>query len=423
MSFFLKTILKAGMIKLVGIGLAFVFLLVVAQYSSDVEYGVFATIFSAATILGFAFVAGQHVIILRYWPSFDENDTVEKADAALRWSFKAALSVCLTGSVVLLTGAYIYMALDATPPLWVKHVWPLIAMTLAFAMSEFGQGALRAKGEVLISLSGREVLWRLLSIGAILLSGQMSGVASIYLVAATLVSINVLQLWLVFRNISSPMALPQEDRRDMRQRTGWIWFGTTVGPLVTHSGTIVVALALGPAAAGTYFAADRLAKLLSIALIAVNQVLGPQLAREFHAGRTDKVQRLMTMSSIMAGAIAIVGVIVFLLAGKFALSLFSDSYTSAYPALIIMALGQVVNSLCGPNTMLMNMAGLECSNTIIMGITGAFSLVIIFFAASLFGLIGVSIAAATTMAVWNGCVVWKCHKVLKIFPIKLGKLT
>lgn len=419
MNFFLKTILKAGMIKVVGIGLAFVFLLVVAQYSSDVEYGVFATVFSAATILGFAFVAGQHVIIMRYWPSFDENDTVEKADAALRWSFKAVLGACLMGSVILLGGAYIYMALDATPPLWIKHVWPLLAMTLAFALSEFGQGALRAKGEVLISLSGREVLWRLLSIGAILVIGQMSGLAFIYLVAAALFIINALQLWLVFRKISPPMTLPKEDRRGMLQRSGWIWLGTTVGPLVTHSGTIIVALALGPAAAGTYFAADRLAKLLSIALIAVNQVLGPQLAREFHAGRTDKVQRLMTMSSIMAGAIAIVGVVVFSVTGRFALTLFSDSYTNAYPALIILALGQVVNSLCGPNTMLMNMAGLERSNTIIMSITGAFSLVIIFFGASLFGIVGAAIAAATTMAVWNIITVWVCSRKLGITPWKL----
>lgn len=407
------------MIKVAGIGLAFVFLLVVAQYSSDVEYGVFATVFSAATILGFAFVAGQHVIIMRYWPSFDENETVEKADAALRWSFRVVLGACLTGSVALIGGAYMYMALDATPPLWIKHVWPLVAMTLAFALSEFGQGALRAKGEVLISLSGREVLWRLLSIGAILVIGQMSGVAFIYLVAATLFVINALQLWLVFRTISPPMALSKEDRHGMLHRSGWIWLGTTVGPLVTHSGTIIVALVLGPAAAGTYFAADRLAKLLSIALIAVNQVLGPQLAREFHAGRTDKVQRLMTMSSIMAGAIAIVGVIVFSVAGKFALTLFSDSYANAYPVLIILALGQVVNSLCGPNTMLMNMAGLERSNTIIMSITGAFSLLIIFLGASLFGIVGAALAAAATMVVWNGLVVWKCYRDLNILPIKL----
>jgi O-antigen/teichoic acid export membrane protein len=421
--FFFKTILKAGLIKVVGIGLAFVFLLVVAQYSSDIEYGVFATIFSAATILGFAFVAGQHVIIMRYWPSFDENETVEKADAALRWSFQVVIGACLAGSVILLSGAYVYMAVDATPPLWIKHVWPLLAMTLAFALSEFGQGALRAKGEVLISLSGREVLWRLLSIGTIFVTGQMSGEAFIYLVATTLAVINALQLWLIFRKISHPMALPKQDQRDMRKRSGWIWLGTTVGPLVSHSGTIIVALALGPVAAGTYFAADRLAKLLSIALIAVNQVLGPQLAREFHAGRTDKVQQLMTMSSIMAGAIAIVGVIVFLIGGKFALTLFSDSYTSAYPVLIILALGQVVNSLCGPNTMLMNMAGLERSNTIIMSITGVFSLVIIFFGAAFFGIVGAAIAAATTMAVWNGCVVLKCYRVLKILPIKLGKPT
>jgi O-antigen/teichoic acid export membrane protein len=249
----------------------------------------------------------------------------------------------------------------------------------------------------------------------------MNGVTFIYLAATTLIIISILQLWLVFRKISQPVALSEKDLYDMRRRSGWVWLGTTVGPLVTHSGTIIVALILGPAAAGAYFAADRLAKLLSIALIAVNQALGPQLSREFHAGRMGQVQRLMTVSSLMAGAIALVGAFTFSITGEFALLLFSDNYASAYPALIILTLGQVANCLCGPNTMLMNMAGLERSNTIIMSIVGAFSLVTIFLGASLFGIIGAATSAAITMIFWNSLLVWKCYRALNILPIKLGK--
>jgi O-antigen/teichoic acid export membrane protein len=420
MTNFYSVILKAGLIKVIGIGLTFIFLLIVAQYSSDIDYGIFATIFSAATILGFAFVAGQHVIIMRYWPSFDENVSICKADSALRWSFKIVVGVGAIGTFLLLGAVATYKTFEAAiPTLWLHHIWPLVFMSLAFSMSEFAQGALRARGEVLVSLSGREIFWRLFSIGLIILIGPMSGGELIFLSAATLFIVNIFQLWIVFRRISPPFTLSKVDIRDMRRRSRWIWLGTTVGPLVMHSGTILVGIALGPTAAGAFFAADRIAKLLSIALIAVNQAFGPQFSREYHAGRLDNVQRLMTMSAATAGAIAIVGALALFLGGRQALALFSESYTGAYGVLIILTIGQVVNALCGPNTMLMDMTGMERANTIIMSITGGFSLAIIFLGAKLFGVIGAATGATLTLVAWNLAVTAVIVRKLNIMPLKI----
>lgn len=418
---FLLTIFKAAIIKIVGIGLAFAFILIVARNTNDVEYGTFAALFSASTILGFGLVAGQHVVVMRFWPSTEETYSTSVADMTLRWSLKIVAIACALGSLITIAALCLYAEFSDHAVTWSNTIWPLIAMSLSFAISEFSQGALRARGEFVVSLAGREILWRILAISTIVYIGEMSGSTSLFISAATLSIVNLFQLWLTFRRIQKPTNLSTMLRKDLRSTTYWIWMSTTIGPLVTHSGTVVVALALGPVSAGVFFAADRLAKLLSIALIAVNQALGPSLSREWHSGRTEKVQEIVTMSSIAAGTIAILGAITFYFMGEFALSLFSPSYSEAQNILMILALGQIVNSICGPNTMLMNMAGLEKSNTYIATITGALGILAIFIGATYFGILGAAIAHSLSVTCRGLVSVIKCRNALSILPISFRK--
>ncbi|WP_375263955.1 lipopolysaccharide biosynthesis protein [Palleronia sp.] len=409
------TVLSAAL-KVSGIGLTFLFFLVASNLSSDVEYGKFAAIFSLATILGFAFLAGQHLTILRFWPAFDERETRAKADQAARWSVVRVIQTSTLGALIILGIIFLLPALQFTTPEVLQPAGALITLSLAFAFSEFAQSCLRARGEVLVSLSGREVLWRLLSISFLFLIGRTSGVTLIYIASGTLWGVTLLQLWLVYRDIAPPEKLSPQDRRLMMRTSLWLWLSATVGPLSTHSGTIIVGIFLGPTAAGAYFAADRIAKLLSIALIAVNQVVGPVLSREFHAGRLDQVRRLITLSSLISGAICLVGCGAYLIFGRIALVLFSENYSDAFPALMILTAGQAVNTLCGPNTMLMNMAGLERQNTMIMGFWSIAGLAALPMGAMFGGISGTAIAAAFIMAAWNLHIVWKCHAGLSVVP-------
>ncbi len=418
----LKTTLLAALLKLAGICLAFLFLLVAARASTDAEYGIFAAVFSLATILGFAFTGGQHLAVLRFWPAYDEAYGRGYAEAALRWSLLRAVAACMAGSGALALVWLILSFVQPATPLVLQAPLALVAMTLAFALSEVAQAALRAQSAVVTALAGREVLWRCLAISAVLIAGGSSGVSLIWLAAGTLGVVTLAQ----FANLSArrvkPQILPTCDRQQMTQTSVWLWAGATAGPLGSHSGTIVVALVLGPAAGGAYFAADRIAKLLSIALIAVNQVVAPVLSRDFHAGRVEAVRRVMTLGALMAGGIAVGGGLILAVAGPFALGLFSDSYRAAAPALTLLILGQVGNTLCGPNAMLLNMAGLEKAATFVMGGWSVATPALVWLGATMGGLTGAAAGAAAAMIGWNLNVLWVCHARLRILPWSFRRL-
>ncbi len=82
---------------------------------------------------------------------------------------------------------------------------------------------------------------------------------------------------------------------------------SSVTPIIDYSTTIFVGLTLGPSAAGAYFAADRLAKLLNIALVGIEQIAAPMLARSYHAGRSDEVRVITAATSAMAFTAALAG--------------------------------------------------------------------------------------------------------------------
>ena len=418
----LRTTLIAGLLKLAGIFLAFVFLLVAARASTDAEYGVFAAAFSLATILGFAFTGGQHLAVLRFWPALDEAQGRGAADAALRWSLRRTALACGLGGGALALICLAAAGLERPAPDIMQAPLALGAMTVAFALSEVAQAALRARGSVVLALSGREIGWRVLAIAGILGLGTLTGATLLWLAAATLAVVSTAQLAGLVWTLAPDRALPPEDRQSMARTSGWLWAGATAGPLGSHCGTVVVALTLGPAAAGAYFAADRIAKLLSIALIAVNQAMAPVLSREFHAGRIEAVGRLMTLGAVMAGGIAICGGLVLAAAGPFALGLFSDSYRAAFPALAFLILGQVVNTLCGPNAMLLNMAGLEKQGTLVLGAWSVAAPALVGLGATTGGLTGAAAAAAVAMAGWNLNVLWICHARLGILPWSTRRL-
>lgn len=188
-----------------------------------------------------------------------------------------------------------------------------------------------------------------------------------------------------------------------------------------HLGTIVVATVLGPVAAGAYFAAERIAKLLSIALIGVNQIVGPMIARSWRAERLDEVRLLVLGGSAMAFFVASIGFFAYLLVGRFALRLFDPAYSDAYGVLLILAAGQLVNAICGPNNYLLNMVGLERTYMWIMLGWGGAAVVLISLSALLFGITGAAVGAAVTMIGWNLTILYVAESHLNIGLISFFK--
>jgi O-antigen/teichoic acid export membrane protein len=134
------------------------------------------------------------------------------------------------------------------------------------------------------------------------------------------------------------------------------------------------------------------------------------------------VRDLVSMASGSAFIIAVLGAITYLFVGDIALNLFDHSYHHAFPALLILAAGQVMYAASGPSALFMNMAGGERDLLVIRAAWGGISLVTTYFAAKGFGLVGAALSTSLALTGWTMTAAFVCRVRFGISTTCLGLL-
>ncbi len=153
--------------------------------------------------------------------------------------------------------------------------------------------------------------------------------------------------------------------------------------------------------AGLFQAANQVATLVSIGLVAVNLPLQSKLAVAWAKNQKNECQRLITETARAGVFISLIGVIAMLFFAKPILGLYGSEYVEASNALRILALGQIINAVAGSCATLLLMAGYQ--KIVIFSVAVAFLLNLSFsyLAIPQYGLIGGAFAATLAMLTWN----------------------
>ncbi|RPE71863.1 O-antigen/teichoic acid export membrane protein [Pacificibacter maritimus] len=411
-----------GLYKFAGVGLAFLVLLVLAKQMTPVEFGIYSIGFSIASAAWSLATVGQPVSVVRFWPTLEEKYDTATANFVLIRGLKivsigAALMLAAFGVISLLDLNLGAVSASSSALLWTG------LFTVALAYSQFLCFALRAQGLLNWSLVPRDILWRAGVIVIALAAGDLTGVQGIALTGLVLTTVTLAQLIKMLR-IQGPNGEkfqtrrpPQEEIAKM-QSAQWGLYGVNIArQWLQQAATIVVAIVLGPVAAGAFFAAQRLANLLSLVLVGTNQVSGPMIARDWHAGRKDDLQKLITAVVVFTAATSVLGLIFFGAFGGWMLSQFDPSYRNVYWALIAMACGQLVNSACGPNGNLLNLAGEERSLLKVSVVSGIANIIFTAGGAYFGGVLGAAIGTAMATVLWNLWATLLCARKLGILLV------
>lgn len=176
----------------------------------------------------------------------------------------------------------------------------------------------------------------------------------------------------------------------------------------THLVPVVLGVISNDTAVGLYRVADAISMLVPLSLIVVNAVAAPQVVRLYAAGELEKLQHIARTSARTAFALTIPLVVLMLAAGNWLIELvFGVEYGDAYPAVLILLLGQIVNVSCGSVNMLLNMAGMEHES--MYALLGAVVINMILCALLIPGHaeIGAAISAAVSLTAWNLWLLWR----------------
>jgi O-antigen/teichoic acid export membrane protein len=187
---------------------------------------------------------------------------------------------------------------------------------------------------------------------------------------------------------------------------------------------IILGLFVESSQIGIYNVAIQISILASSGLQAVNLVVAPQFASLFVQQDHKRLQQLTTISARVVLVINLIITIFFILFGKLFLQLiYGAEYVTGYGSMLILLIGQFVNSATGSVAFLLNMTDNEK-----LTIRGSLTAVVInillsFILSPSLGIKGAAIASATSIAVSNIILWWLVYKHLRINSLAFIRLT
>jgi O-antigen/teichoic acid export membrane protein len=152
---------------------------------------------------------------------------------------------------------------------------------------------------------------------------------------------------------------------------------------------------------GVYNVVLRVSEVVSFALVIINFVLSPAIAKLYANGKKDKLQLMITRSSratLFIGTVLTVGIILF---RKNILLIFGLKFLQGEQALIVLSIGQFINILCGSVGLLLLMTGNQKFSIYSMAAGTAISLILNVVLMPKYGMIGSAIASSASLIVWN----------------------
>ena len=165
---------------------------------------------------------------------------------------------------------------------------------------------------------------------------------------------------------------------------------------------IILGFFVADADIGIYRVAAQVSLLTSFGLDAINMVVAPRFAALYARAEMVKLQRLVTISNRIILAFNFTLTTGFVVLGRLFLKLaFGQPYEAAYLPLMILLVGQLVNSATGSVGVLLNMTHKEQEAAKGIAIAFVVNVILNFLLVPVLGIIGSSVANATAMIIWN----------------------
>ncbi len=417
----------AGVIKLASAGLSFLMFVAVAMVMDERQFGLFSATFAGASLVSFFASVGQQSTVLRFWPQYVGLDDHNSAHGLMARAILVALAGLFVSSLLIFLVGFLPFIGRGTPE-WFSLCLAAAILSFALGWSEFTSGAFRAKNALIFGLLPRDIIWRALTIAAVvvchLMHVEMGAVTATHLTAWLLVLSVVPQTVLLMRDTARADRGPltQDQKREFKTVTLGLWGVTSLPPALGQVSTLLVAAILGPAPAGAIFVADRTTRFVTLALNGINQALAPQISSAFYSGDRAHVQRITSLAALGGFAIALCVALAFWMFGGFILSIFNPAYDTPTmrATLVIFGIGAVFGTACGPIEILLQLTGLQHALLKLLVIVNVLGLAATAVTTYYFGPVGAAVSIAGTVIAWTATAVSIARRRIGINPSIFG---
>jgi O-antigen/teichoic acid export membrane protein len=152
---------------------------------------------------------------------------------------------------------------------------------------------------------------------------------------------------------------------------------------------------------GVYNILMRVSEIISFALIIINFVLTPFVAKLFADGNLLLLQKMITRSAKVVLVVGLLLMAVIIFFRNYILLFFGVDFNHASDALLILCFGQFINIFCGSAGMLLMMSGNEKFAIFSLAISIVFNILFNITLIPVYGIVGAAIGTAGTLIIWN----------------------
>ena len=415
---FTRGALTAGALQIGAMGTGFVAQLLYARWMSQEAFGVFSQVNAALVLTANLVIIGVPITNLQLLPTFVQQRDWGRWRGLMTWGVRR---VALLSTAVGVAWC-LAVLVQETGPAWALGGL-LLPITAVIAVQQ--TQALGFKNVVLARFPSeilRPAGALALFAGALAAGARPDATAAM---VGLLVSSALITGILAARidQLSPPEA---HEAEPVVESTRWTaisgeFFGQGFFAMVLdRADLLAVGWFLGAADAAVYAVVIMLAKLLLLALGAVNTIAAPMFADLYAQKRLSEVQDLLALGVKAATAVALLTGLGLALAAAPALSLFGDGYAAGAVALWITLVGTLVNAACGSAGNIVGMSGHQHITWRVLGAAAAAMLALDALLIPTYGIEGAALARTLAMAGWNLALATYANRVLGLDPTVLS---
>ena len=181
--------------------------------------------------------------------------------------------------------------------------------------------------------------------------------------------------------------------------------------IIGQTGVIMLGMFRSEFDVGFYSIAVKLATLTSFILNAINSMAASKFSELFHSGKINELFYVAKKSTKLIFWTTLPILLGFVVLGKPILHIaFGNEFVVAYPALVILVIGQFIHSVTGSTGLFMNMTGNQKVLRNIMFAAAIINVTTGYLLIPKFGILGAAIAAMVSIFAWNITVLFYIKK-------------
>ena len=386
-------------IRIIGTLLSFTFTIYITNRFGKVEWGLIALGFSIFTIINIFGRLGLDLNLVKF---YSQDINIKDSGVFYRSWIKVFLFSSFLSFLVYMFGERLVtdVFLEPKPDLLPYLNWLLLSMpfwSTVFVSAAVMRARKMNKAFAFHTMTGRFFI--LLALIVLISHSDALFVLKAHFISVVFLSaVSLIHATIVLKKATLK---PKQNTWIFVKESLPMMLSSSILVLMSWMDTFVMGIYENETEVGIYNVAVKITTLSVFSLQAINSILAPKIAKNYAENDEKTYKKLIQFSTKINFFITLVVISIIIVFNPFLLGLFGDGFEAGIWVLIILCIGQLINSLSGSVGVVMQMIGEQKMYQYFIVSALIINLILTLILTPIYGGIGAATATVISMIFWN----------------------